>query len=268
MAAIIDAFLEWVVHNRAPDTYEWYRYRLQRFIERYPNLLPLVENQNPDEIGDIIAAIEGGFDLWGTTDGKEWTRISRSGFGDWYSYGIRSFVSTPFGFFAGAANPFFGFKLFLGQPKGFDIDGDGAPDATDNCPQTWNLSQYDADSDGRGDACETIDLPANADGAAGEADADGDGIPAHFDNCAAAKNDDQSDADHDGVGDLCESTVAPGFEPEPGHGGGGITTVRPCGAGAHILVLMIPLLLSLKFLSRLNTSREPRSARPKAGPRR
>lgn len=38
LAGIIDAFLEWVERNRSPDTYEWYRYRLQRFIERYPDL--------------------------------------------------------------------------------------------------------------------------------------------------------------------------------------------------------------------------------------
>ncbi len=38
LAAIIDAFLEWTEKHRAPDTYEWYRYRLQRFIERYPDL--------------------------------------------------------------------------------------------------------------------------------------------------------------------------------------------------------------------------------------
>ena len=38
LAAITDAFLEWVERNRSPDTYEWYRYRLQRFIERHPDL--------------------------------------------------------------------------------------------------------------------------------------------------------------------------------------------------------------------------------------
>jgi|CXWL01.1.fsa_nt_gi hypothetical protein len=219
-------------------------------FDRYPDLRPLVENRDPDEIGDIIAAVEGGFDLWATTDGKEWTRISRTGFGDWYSYGIRNFVSTPFGLFAGAANPFFGFKLFLGQPEGLDMDGDAKPDATDNCPQTWNLSQYDADGDGRGDACETVDLPANADGASGEADADGDGIPNHFDNCTAARNDDQADADHDGVGNVCESTVAPSPEPEPGQSTDGTTPTRACGVGAHFLVLMFPLLLSMKWLPR------------------
>jgi integrase len=35
---IIDAFLEWTERNRAPDTYEWYRYRLQRFVDKYPDM--------------------------------------------------------------------------------------------------------------------------------------------------------------------------------------------------------------------------------------
>lgn len=38
LVAVIDAFLEWVLKNRSSDTYEWYRYRLQRFVERYPDL--------------------------------------------------------------------------------------------------------------------------------------------------------------------------------------------------------------------------------------
>lgn len=38
LAATIDAFLEWTQKHRTPDTYEWYRYRLQRFIERYADL--------------------------------------------------------------------------------------------------------------------------------------------------------------------------------------------------------------------------------------
>ena len=36
--AIIDAFLDWCEKNRAPDTYEWYRFRLERFARRYPDL--------------------------------------------------------------------------------------------------------------------------------------------------------------------------------------------------------------------------------------
>ncbi len=38
LTGIIDAFLDWVSQNRASETYEWYRYRLQRFIERHADL--------------------------------------------------------------------------------------------------------------------------------------------------------------------------------------------------------------------------------------
>ncbi len=57
-----------------------------------------------------------------------------------------------------------------------DRDNDGTPDATDNCPDTYNLRQDDGDGDGVGDIC---------------------------DNCIAASNSDQADADGDGIGDAC-----------------------------------------------------------------
>lgn len=38
VVAIVDSFLEWVEKHRSPETYEWYRYRLQKFCERYPDL--------------------------------------------------------------------------------------------------------------------------------------------------------------------------------------------------------------------------------------
>jgi integrase len=38
VAAVMDPFLDWVERNRSAATYEWYRYRLQNFIERYPDL--------------------------------------------------------------------------------------------------------------------------------------------------------------------------------------------------------------------------------------
>ena len=37
-ASIVDGFLEWVKQHRAPDTFEWYRYRCERFCQRYPDL--------------------------------------------------------------------------------------------------------------------------------------------------------------------------------------------------------------------------------------
>ena len=33
VVAIVEAFLDWCKKHRSPDTYEWYRYRLQRFVE-------------------------------------------------------------------------------------------------------------------------------------------------------------------------------------------------------------------------------------------
>lgn len=35
---IMESFLDWVEVHRAPDTYEWYRFRLARLADRYPNL--------------------------------------------------------------------------------------------------------------------------------------------------------------------------------------------------------------------------------------
>ena len=37
-AALADRFLEWVQRKRSPDTYEWYRYRIERFVQTYPDL--------------------------------------------------------------------------------------------------------------------------------------------------------------------------------------------------------------------------------------
>lgn len=38
LLTVIEAFLEWSQHHRSPDTYEWYRYRLERFAKTYPDL--------------------------------------------------------------------------------------------------------------------------------------------------------------------------------------------------------------------------------------
>jgi len=61
-----------------------------------------------------------------------------------------------------------------------DLDGDGIPDAEDNCPTVPNADQADGDGDGVGDVC---------------------------DNCPLAFNPDQSDGD--GVGDVCDIPDVP-----------------------------------------------------------
>ncbi len=58
-----------------------------------------------------------------------------------------------------------------------DTDGDGIPDAADNCPFVYNPTQIDTDGDGIGDAC---------------------------DNCPTIANADQADLNVNGVGDACE----------------------------------------------------------------
>jgi hypothetical protein len=54
---------------------------------------------------------------------------------------------------------------------GSDADGDGVPDATDDCPTVANLDQHDEDGDRVGDACDPCPQIANA-----TTDSDGDGI--------------------------------------------------------------------------------------------
>jgi len=74
---------------------------------------------------------------------------------------------------------------------GVDEDGDGVPDATDNCVKVANADQADIDGDHQGNACDDDD--------------DGDGRADAADNCPAVANPAQTDTDGDGIGDACEA---------------------------------------------------------------
>ncbi len=104
---------------------------------------------------------------------------------------------------------------------GGDSDGDGVPDASDNCPSVANSGQDDTDSDGVGDACDICpgsddNVDTDSDGAPDGCDlcpgfndnfdADSDGVPDDCDICAGF--DDNVDTDTDGVPDGCD--VCPG----------------------------------------------------------
>ncbi|HUT04366.1 MAG TPA: S8 family serine peptidase [bacterium] len=93
-----------------------------------------------------------------------------------------------------------------------DSDGDGIPNAEDNCPNTANPGQEDADNDGVGDVCDNCptdynpgqeDWDGDGDGDVCD-DYDGDGIMDDVDNCREVPNPGQEDSDGDGVGDACE----------------------------------------------------------------
>jgi hypothetical protein len=85
--------------------------------------------------------------------------------------------------------------------QGSDLDGDGQPDFSDNCPTTPNPAQTDSDGDGVGNACDNCAFTSNTD----QSDGDGDGLGNVCDNCPAVANLSQVDGDGDGRGDACDN---------------------------------------------------------------
>lgn len=71
LVGIIDAFLDWTQRNRAPDTYEWYRYRLQRFVDKYPDMR--VSSLKPFHVEEWV----DGYDIAQTTRRNYFRSIKR-----------------------------------------------------------------------------------------------------------------------------------------------------------------------------------------------
>ena len=76
-----------------------------------------------------------------------------------------------------------------------DTDGDGVPNADDNCDVVANPDQEDTNHAGRGDACDEDD----------DNDHVNDDVP---DNCRTVANPSQEDIDDDGLGDACDEDQA------------------------------------------------------------
>jgi len=81
--------------------------------------------------------------------------------------------------------------LNISCPVNSDSDGDGVPDATDNCPLVANPTQANNDGDSQGDACDTDD--------------DNDGVGDTTDNCPLMSNPNQANNDGDAQGDVCDT---------------------------------------------------------------
>ena len=92
------------------------------------------------------------------------------------------------------------FDLLPCQGDACGPDGDGVPDALDNCPANPNPAQEDGDGDGLGDACDACPTDAandaDQDSICGDVDAcpadpandaDGDGVCGDADNCPTAR---------------------------------------------------------------------------------
>jgi hypothetical protein len=54
LVAIIDAYLEWLQKHRSPETYEWYRYRLERLARKYPERRAGIEALSRPTVGGRI----------------------------------------------------------------------------------------------------------------------------------------------------------------------------------------------------------------------
>ena len=60
-----------------------------------------------------------GFDLYTSADGLTFSPITTTGFGDMFNFGARTLVATPYGLFVGSTNNWYGLKVHLGTPSGY-----------------------------------------------------------------------------------------------------------------------------------------------------
>ncbi len=85
-------------------TFDWLvSLRFSPIGEGTPNKLRIMLSEK--NVEEMIQR-DGGFDLWCSRNGSQWTQVTNNGFNNYFNYGLRNMVSTPNGLFIGAANPF------------------------------------------------------------------------------------------------------------------------------------------------------------------
>jgi hypothetical protein len=94
---------------------------------------------------------------------------------------------------------------FIFEHGSLDVDDDFVDYSEDNCPETPNNDQLDADADGPGDVCDTCPYVANP----GQEDADADGPGDACDNCPVTPNGPAlgTCTAGDFIGDSCEENA-------------------------------------------------------------
>lgn len=93
--------------------------RYAAFGDRVPKWLSRV-HANLDV--ERLVGTRGGFSLWRTRDGLRWKPVSLNGFGNPYNYGVRTMLSTEYGLFLGAANPY-GPEVAVRRTAGWRYEG-------------------------------------------------------------------------------------------------------------------------------------------------
>ncbi|MDW7772821.1 MAG: class I SAM-dependent methyltransferase [Desulfobulbaceae bacterium] len=84
-------------------TFDWLMSVKYGRLDKWPKYLRgMLTQQRMDQ---IISRF-GGFDIWRSRDGNNWSPVTENGFGNPYNIGARTMVSTKHGLFVGAVNPF------------------------------------------------------------------------------------------------------------------------------------------------------------------